>query len=88
MTATTPYLHFPGTAREALTFEIDRAFSVHGLDRIAADVDPRNEGSLALLRKLNFRETGRAERTWQIGGEWYDSIYLALNAAEWRRSRV
>ena len=76
-----------GYAREALTLVIDRAFEVHGLERIAADVDPRNEGSLALLRKLNFRETHRAERTWQIGGQWYDSIYLALDASDWRQSR-
>ena len=77
-----------GYAREALTFVIDRAFEVHGLERIAADVDPRNEGSLALLRKLHFRETHRAERTWQIGGQWFDSIYLVLEASDWRQLRA
>lgn len=77
-----------GYAREALTFVIDRAFEVHGLEKIAADVDPRNEGSLKLLKRLHFRETHRAERTWQIGGEWCDSIYLALEAADWRQSRA
>ena len=77
-----------GYAREALTLVIDRAFEAHGPERISADVDPRNEGSLALLKKLHFREIRRAERTWEIGGEWYDSVYLALDPADWRRSRA
>jgi RimJ/RimL family protein N-acetyltransferase len=70
-----------GYVREALTFVIDRAFDVHGLERIAADVDPRNEGSLALRRKLHFRETHGAERNWAISGQVYDSIHLPLQPA-------
>ena len=31
-----------GFAREALGFVIDRAFDVHGLPKVDADVDPRN----------------------------------------------
>ncbi|MGH6893409.1 MAG: GNAT family N-acetyltransferase [Dongiaceae bacterium] len=67
-----------GYAREALSAVIDRAFSVLGLSEIRADADPRNERCLRLLSRLGFRETGRAERTFHIGGEWSDSIYLAL----------
>ena len=73
-----------GFAREALGAVIERAFSVHGLARIEADVDPRNLSSLALLARLGFRETGRKERTWFVGGRWCDSIYLALDAEGWR----
>jgi ribosomal-protein-alanine N-acetyltransferase len=73
-----------GFAREALSAVIERAFAVHGLAMIEADVDPRNLGSLALLDRLGFRETGRKERTWFVGGRWCDSIYLALDAEGWR----
>jgi len=69
-----------GFAREALTAVIARAFTVHGLARIIADVDPRNAASLALLGWLGFRQTGRRERSWLIGGEWCDSIDLELPA--------
>ncbi|MES2497640.1 MAG: GNAT family protein [Pseudomonadota bacterium] len=72
-----------GLAREALEPVIERAFDVHGLPRIEADVDPRNAGSLALLERLGFTRTGFAERTWHIGEEWCDSIYLALDRARW-----
>ena len=74
-----------GFAREALALVLDRAFDVHGLPKIDADVDPRNHASLKLLDSLGFNETGRKERTWHVGGQWCDSIYLALDADAWRR---
>lgn len=67
-----------GLAQEALTPLIERAFAVHGLARIEADVDPRNAGSLRLLERLGFVKSGFAERTWLIGDEWCDSVYLTL----------
>lgn len=76
-----------GLAREALVAVIHRAFTVHCLPSILADVDPDNAASLALLRGLGFRETGRAERTWLVGERWCDSVYLALDAGDWRTER-
>jgi [ribosomal protein S5]-alanine N-acetyltransferase len=67
-----------GFAREALAAVLDRAFAVHRLSAVTADVDPRNIGSLRLLQALGFREVGRAQRTWQVGEEWCDSVYLSL----------
>ncbi len=68
-----------GYAREALSAVIDRAFSVGGHDALRAEADPRNERCLRLLARLGFRETGRAERTFHVGGEWSDSVYFALS---------
>lgn len=73
-----------GLMREALEPVIARAFAVHRLTHIKADVDPRNERSLALLTRLGFRETGREAHTWRVGGEWCDSVYLALDAPDQR----
>lgn len=47
--------------------------------RLTADVDPRNAASIGLLTSRGFRETGRAENTWCIAGEWCDSVYFALD---------
>jgi len=74
-----------GFAGEALALVLQRAFDVHGLPKVEADVDPRNGSSLKLLSGLGFRETGRKERTWLVGGQWCDSIYLELDADSWRR---
>lgn len=67
-----------GYGHEALGAVIAHAFGAGGRTQIRADVDPRNERCLRLLTRLGFRETGRAERTFCIGGEWSDSVYLAL----------
>ena len=67
-----------GLATEALSAVIDHVFATRDIDAIKADVDPRNEGSLRLLARLDFVETHRAERTWHVGDEWCDSVYLAL----------
>lgn len=78
-----PALWGQGLVAEALTPLITRAFAVHGLPRITADVDPRNAASIRLLAKLGFAETHRAERTWLIAGEWCDSVYFALTPEVW-----
>jgi ribosomal-protein-alanine N-acetyltransferase len=67
-----------GYATEALSAVAAHIFARHSIPEIIADVDPRNAASLALLAKIGFEETGRAEHTMQIGGEWVDSVYLAL----------
>lgn len=65
-------------AREALGAVVTSVFSTYPIPEIIADVDPRNAGSLAVLTRLGFVETGRAERTFLVGDTWCDSIYLAL----------
>lgn len=67
-----------GLAHEALTAVIPHVFVSLPVDHLTADVDPRNKASLGLLKKLGFNETGRAERTFQLGDEWCDSVYLSL----------
>ena len=67
-----------GLAREALTALIPALFARHPIDALTADVDPRNAASLRLLARLGFEETARAARTWHVGDEWQDSVYLAL----------
>jgi len=68
-----------GFAFEALRPALDRAFAVHGLEAVEADVDPRNLRSLALLARLGFREVARRRRTWLVGDRWCDSVYLRLD---------
>jgi [ribosomal protein S5]-alanine N-acetyltransferase len=67
-----------GLAREALEAVIGHVFATYPVAALVADVDPRNARSLALLARLGFVETGRAERTIQVGGVWCDSVFLSL----------
>jgi [ribosomal protein S5]-alanine N-acetyltransferase len=67
-----------GYAFEAMSALVPLLFARHDVPALVAEVDPRNSASLALLARLGFRETGRAERTLRWRDEWCDSVYLAL----------
>jgi RimJ/RimL family protein N-acetyltransferase len=67
-----------GYAREAMAAVIAHLFATRGLEKIIADVDPRNQASIGLLLRLGFSETHRAKGTWQVGDELCDSVYFAL----------
>ena len=66
-----------GFASEAMAAFIDRRRAL-GSAELTADVDPGNAASLRLLTRCGFVETHRAEKTWNIGGAWHDSVYLKL----------
>jgi RimJ/RimL family protein N-acetyltransferase len=73
-----------GFAREALSAMLRFGFETLGFKSARADVDPDNARSLKLLEALGFKQAGRAERTFQIGDTWFDSVYLTLKAADFR----
>jgi RimJ/RimL family protein N-acetyltransferase len=73
-----PDLWGRGLAREALEAAIAHVFAHFEVPALTADVDPRNVRSIALLERLGFCETGRAERTWHVADEWCDSVYFEL----------
>jgi RimJ/RimL family protein N-acetyltransferase len=77
-----------GFASEAMTAMIDFAFSCRDWVDIIADIDPRNEGSLKLLQRLGFERSGFKAKTFCIGGEWSDSLYLTLKKADWLRRKI
>lgn len=73
-----------GLATEALGAVIEHVFATHDVEALEADVDPRNHASLRVLTRLGFVETGRAARTYELGGEWVDSVYLSLRRGDGR----
>jgi L-amino acid N-acyltransferase YncA len=54
----------------------------HGIWTLQAGIFPENAASIALHRKLGFREVGRRERIGKLDGRWRDTILLE------RRSKV
>lgn len=71
-----------GLGHEAARAVIAHVFAVRGLDILTAEADPENAPSIALLTRLGFRETGRAERAVKVGDAWMDSVRFALNRAD------
>jgi ribosomal-protein-alanine N-acetyltransferase len=71
-----------GVAREAVGALLRYGFETLRFTKVRADVDPANLRSLTLLERLGFRRSGYAERTFKIGENWVDSVYLELAAAD------
>ncbi|MCC5885024.1 MAG: GNAT family N-acetyltransferase [Gammaproteobacteria bacterium] len=73
-----------GFMAEMLPVLVDYAFDTLDLHRLEADVDPRNSGSIRLLRGLGFQLEGRLRERWQVTGEVQDALFYGLLAREWR----
>jgi len=71
-----------GLAAEAVGAAIDHVLRTRDVETLTADVDPENAASIRLLQRLGFVRTGSAERTWNVGGDWKDSLYYALSRAD------
>lgn len=67
-----------GYAAEMLRGAIGHAFDELALERIEADVDPRNTASWTLLEKLGFRREGLLRNRWRVDGEICDSFIYGL----------
>jgi RimJ/RimL family protein N-acetyltransferase len=74
-----------GMAYEAMTALLGHLFDTRALPRLTAEADPRNIASLRVLSRLGFTETHRAEKVFQWGDEWCDSVYFALDRADYPR---
>ncbi len=59
------------------------AFTTLGLHRVTAELDPRNDDSVALCKRLGMREEAYfVEHMW-FKGEWGDTGVYAILASEW-----
>lgn len=72
-----------GYTFEAARLALDFAFVDLKLHRIEASCLPENQASAALLRKLGFREEGRARDYLRIAGEWRDHLLFGLIRKDW-----
>ena len=54
---------------EALQRVLREAFEILGLHRLEANIQPGDQGSLALARRAGFQLEGFAQASLRIGGE-------------------
>ena len=54
------------------------------LNRVEADIDPRNAASARTLGRLGFAKEGRLRERWIVNDEVSDSDLYGLLASDWR----
>ncbi len=72
-----------GLATEALTALLHQGFGPLGLNRVEADIDPRNTASARVLERLGFQREGLLRERWIVGDEVSDSALYGLLRADW-----
>ena len=76
-----------GFMHEALQTLIGYAFEHLNLNRLEADIDPRNTASARSLERLGFVKEGHLRQRWIVGGEVSDTGFYGLLREDWLRSR-
>lgn len=74
-----------GYMSEALIAFVDYAFDGLGLNRIEADIDPRNVASARSLARLGFTDEGLLRERWIVAGEVSDTGLYGLLRSDWER---
>jgi [ribosomal protein S5]-alanine N-acetyltransferase len=74
-----------GYAQEALRAALGYGFDALELERVEADIDPRNAASCRLVERLGFRREGYLRERWRVNGEVCDSALYGLLRREFLR---
>ncbi len=72
-----------GYMHEALTALLNYGFAELSLNRVEADIDPRNAASTKTLERLGFQNEGFLRERWVMDGEVSDSGLYGLLRRDW-----
>lgn len=72
-----------GFMKAGLRLVINHAFHTLGLHRLEANIQPKNEASLQVVRHLGFTKEGFSKRYLKINDQWCDHERWALTIEDW-----
>jgi ribosomal-protein-alanine N-acetyltransferase len=80
--------HRQGHMRDGVRAVLREVFREHRLHRLEANIQPDNEPSRALVRRLGFRCEGLSPKYLKIGGRWRDHERWAITVEDWRATQT
>ncbi|WP_444996576.1 GNAT family N-acetyltransferase [Aliikangiella sp. IMCC44359] len=75
-----------GYAVEAINALIHYLFAKHQLHRIHVSIDPRNQASQQLFKRVGFRFEGHLKKSVLFKGEWCDDVVMAILRSEYKNA--
>jgi RimJ/RimL family protein N-acetyltransferase len=78
-----PHYQGRGYATEAVIGVFDYLFGPLQKRRVFASVDPRNEPSVALLKRVGMRQEAHFRKSLWFKGEWVDDVVFGILVEEW-----
>lgn len=72
-----------GFVSEAMTAVLRHAFEEFNMNRIEADVDPRNDASAKVLERQGFVKEGFLRERWIVNNEICDTAFYGLLRRDW-----
>jgi [ribosomal protein S5]-alanine N-acetyltransferase len=75
-----------GLMAQGLAAVLGVAFGELGLHRVEANIQPGNDRSVSLVRRLGFEREGFSPRYLMVAGDWRDHERWALRAEVWPAS--
>jgi ribosomal-protein-alanine N-acetyltransferase len=76
-----------GYMHDALLAFVEHAFQILNLNRLEADIDPRNLPSARTLERLGFHKDGELRERWIVNDEISDTWLYGLLRREWLAGR-
>jgi ribosomal-protein-alanine N-acetyltransferase len=77
-----------GYMNEALSVLFDYLFFTLDLNRLEADIDPRNVASARVLERLGFQKEGFLPERWIVADEVSDSALYGLLKSAWQQNSI
>jgi ribosomal-protein-alanine N-acetyltransferase len=76
-----------GYLGEALAAMLEHGFAALGLNRVEADIDPRNAASAKVLERMGFKMEGLMPERWIVAGEVCDTAFYGLLRNGWKAAQ-
>ncbi len=77
-----------GFINEALSALVSFAFEKLNLNRIEADIEPRNTASIKTVERLGFQKEGILRERWIVGDDIQDSLFYGLLRKDWKGGKT